>query len=141
MTPLNRILRKCTTKIDGKDQLLNVHRRHQTICKKWKTTVRKYSLGIGIKFGIEKYAMLVRKNTKLELPNQDKIRTLGERETYQYLDNLETDTSKQVEMKDKIQKEYLMRTWKLLETKLSSRKLFKRINTGLYSLLDIRDPF
>ena len=57
--------------------------------------------------------MLVRKSSKrhvtdrMELPNQDMIRTLGEKETYKYLDILEADTIKPVEMKDKIQKEYL----------------------------------
>ena len=48
------------------------------------------------------------------LPNQDKIRKLTENETYKYLGILEADTIKQVEMKDKIQKEYLRRTRKLL---------------------------
>ena len=54
--------------------------------------------------------MLVMKSGKghptdeIELPNQDKIRTLGEKETYKYLGILEVDTIKQVEMKDKIQK-------------------------------------
>ena len=54
--------------------------------------------------------MLVMKSDKrhltnrVELPNQDKIRTLGEKKTYKYLDTLEADTIKQVEMKDKILK-------------------------------------
>ena len=61
----------------------------------------------------------------MELPNQDKIRTLGENESYKYLGILEADTIKQEEMKDKIQKEYLRWTRKLLETKLSSRNLIK----------------
>ena len=61
----------------------------------------------------------------MELPNQDKIRTLGENETYKYLGILEADTIKQVDMKDKIQKEYLRRTGKLLETKLNSINLIK----------------
>ena len=39
-----------------------------------------------------------------ELPNQYKIRTIAENETYRHLGNLEADTIKQVEMKDKIQK-------------------------------------
>ena len=70
--------------------------------------------------------MLVKKSSRrhvndgMELPNQDKIRMLGENENYEYLGILEADTIKQVEMKDKIQKEYLKRTRKLLETKLSS---------------------
>ena len=82
--------------------------------------------------------MLVKKSGKghiidgMELPNQDKNRKLGEKETYKYLGILEVHTSKQVEMKDEIQKEYL-RTKKLLETKLSSRNLIKGINTWAYS--------
>ena len=98
-------------------------------------SVRIYSLDIGMEFGIEKCAMLVMKTGKrhmtegLELPNKDKIRTLGENETYKYLGILEADTIKQMEMKDKIQKEYLRRSRKLLETKLSCRNLIKVINT------------
>ena len=48
----------------------------------------------------------------IELLNQDKIRKLGENETYKYLGILEADTIKQVQMKDKIQKEYRRRTKK-----------------------------
>ena len=77
----------------------------------------------------------------LELPNQDKIKTLTENETYKYLDILEANTIKQVEMKDKIQKEYLRRTRKLLETKLPRRNLIKGINTWAVPSLDIPDPF
>ena len=86
--------------------------------------VRIYSQDIGMEFGIEKCAMLVMKSGKryltdgMGLPNQDKIRTLGENETYKYVGILEADTIKQVEMKDKIEKEYLRRTRKLLGTKL-----------------------
>ena len=63
---------------------------------------------------------------KMELLNQEKIRTHGEKET---LGLLETDTIKPVNMKEKIKKEYLCRTRKLLETKLCSRNLVKGINT------------
>ena len=35
----------------------------------------------------------------MELPNQEKIRTLEEKEIYKYLGILEADTIKQVEMK------------------------------------------
>ena len=52
----------------------------------------------------------------MELPNQDKIKTHAENETYKYLGILEANPIKQVEMKEKIQKEYLRRTRKLLET-------------------------
>ena len=60
-----------------------------------------------MEFGIEKCAMLVMKSGKrhltdgMELPNQDKIRTLEEKEMYKYLGILEADTIKQVEMKEK----------------------------------------
>ena len=66
---------------------------------------------------------------EMKLPNEDKIRTLGENETYKYLGIMEVDTIKQVEMNDKIQKEYLRRTRKLLQTKLFGRNLIKGINT------------
>ena len=98
-------------------------------------TVRIYSQDTGMDFGREKCAMLVMKSGKrhltdgMELPNQDQIRTLAENETYQYLGILEADTIKQAEMEDKIKKEYLRRTRKLLETKLSRRNLIKGINT------------
>ena len=51
--------------------------------------------------------MLVMKNGKrhmtggVKLPNQEKLRTLEEKETYKYLGILEADTIKQVEMKEK----------------------------------------
>ena len=87
--------------------------------------VRIYGQDIRMEFDIEKCALLVMKSGKhhitdgMELPNQDKIRTLVEKETYKYLDIFEADTIKQVEMKDKIEKEYC-RTRKLLETKTLS---------------------
>ena len=110
-------------------------------------TVRIYSQDIGMEFGIEKCALLVMKSGKrhltdgIELPNQDKFRTLAENRTYKYLGFLEADTIKQVEMKGKIQKEYLRRTRKLLETKLNRRNLIKGINTWAVPSLDTRDPF
>ena len=54
---------------------------------------------------------------------------------------MEAGTIKQVEMKDKIQKEYLRRTRKLLETKLSSRNLIKGINTWAVPLVRYSGPF
>ena len=77
----------------------------------------------------------------MELLNQDKIRTLGEIETYKYLGILEADTIKPVEMKDKILKEYLRRTRKLLETKLSSRNLIKGRNTLTVPLVRYSESF
>ena len=61
----------------------------------------------------------------IELPNQEKIRTLGKKETSKYLGILEANTIKQVEMKEKIKKEYLSKTRKLLDTKVSSKTFSK----------------
>ena len=109
--------------------------------------VRIYSQDKGMEFGIEKCAMFVRKSGKrhmtngMELPNHDKIRTLGEEETYKYLGILEADTIKQVETKDKILKEYLKRTRKVLEPKFSNRNLIKGINTWAVPLIRYSGPF
>ena len=64
----------------------------------------------------------------MQIPNQDKISTLGEKETYKYLGILEAGFNKQLELKEKIKKKYLRRTRKLLDTKLSSRNLIKGIS-------------
>ena len=50
---------------------------------------------------------------RIELPNQ-----LGKNENYKYLEILEAAIIKQVEMKEKIRKEFRKRTGKFLETKL-----------------------
>ena len=100
-----------------------------------------------MEFRIEKWAMLVMKSGKrhmtdgIELPNHDRIMTLEENEIYKYLGILEADTIKQVQMKDKIRKEYLRRTRKLLETKLSSRNLIKGINSLVVPLVRYSGPF
>ena len=60
--------------------------------------VKIYNNDIGKEFGIEKCAMLIMKcgnqqmTEKIEPPNEGKIRTLGEKETYKYLGILEVDT-------------------------------------------------
>ena len=77
----------------------------------------------------------------MELPNKDEIKTLAENETYKYLGILEADSIKQAEMKEKIQKEYLRRTRKLLETKLNSSNLIKGINTWAVPLVRYSGPF
>ena len=65
----------------------------------------------------------------------------SENEIYKYLGILEADSIKQVEIKDKIQKEYIRRTKKLLETKLCGRNLIKGINTWAVLLVKYSGPF
>ena len=121
MMPLNHILRKCTAgyKLSRSQEKIN-HLMYMDDTKLFAKnekeqetlihTVRIYSQDIGMEFGIEKCAILVMKSGKqhlpdgMELPNQDKIKTLAENETYKYLGILDVDTIKQGEMKDKIQK-------------------------------------
>ena len=68
--------------------------------KNWKHAVRIYSQDIGMEFGIEKCATLEMKSSKrhltdgMELPNKDKIITLGEKVSYKYLGILEANTIK-----------------------------------------------
>ena len=152
--PLNHILRECTAgyKLNRSQEKIN-HLMYMYDIKLFAKrtgnpeTHRIYSEDIGKEFGIEKCAMLVMKTGKqhttdgIELRNQDKIRTLGENDAYKYLGILEADTIKQLEMKEKIRKEYLRRTKKLLETKLSCRDIIKGKNTWAVPSLDTRDPF
>ena len=70
-------------------------------------------MDIGIEFDIENCSMLIMKSGKreiikgIELLNQERIRTLGETENHKYLGIMEADTIKEVEMKEKIRKEFL----------------------------------
>ena len=146
MMPPNHILRKCTAGykhsksqekinhlmyMDDIELFTKNEKEQETLIH----TVRIYSQDIGMEYGIEKCAILVMKSDKrhltdgMELSNQHKIKTLGEKETYKYLGIFGTDTIKQAGMKEKIEEEYPRRTRKLLKTKLSSRKLIKGINT------------
>ena len=117
--PLNHILRKCSVgyKLSRLQEKINhliymddikLFAKNEKELETLIHAVRIYSQDIGMEFGIEKYAMQVMKSGKqhmidrMEQPNQNKIRTLGEHETYKYLVILEADTIKQVEMKDKI---------------------------------------
>ena len=66
-----------------------------------------YCQDIGMEFGIEKFTLIIMKIGKqhmteeIELPNQEKIWNLGEKETHKYKGILEADTIKQMEMKEK----------------------------------------
>ena len=158
MMPLNHILRKCTAgyKLSRSQKKIN-HLIYMDDIKRFAKNVKEleslihavriYSQDIGMQFGIETCAMLMMKSGKrlmtngIEQPNHEKIRTLEENETYKYFGILEADTIKQVKMKDKIQKECLKRTRKLLETKLSRGNLVKGMNTLAVPLVRYSGPF
>ena len=100
-------------------------------------TVRIYNQNIGMEFGIEKCVMLVIKSGKRhttdgrELPNQDKIERSEKTTPTKTWESWRLTPSNRCKwkIKSKIKKEYLRRTRKLHETKLSSRNLVKWINT------------
>ena len=71
-----------------------------------------------------------------ELPNQDKIRTLEEKETDEYLGILEADTIKQEEMKTKFQKNISGEV-----ENYPRQNLIKGINTGGVPLVRYSGPF
>ena len=70
-------------------------------------TVQIYSQDKVMEYGMETYAIVVMNcgkrqfPDKTELPNQDKIRTIGEKRSSTYLWILEADTIKQKHMKEK----------------------------------------
>ena len=158
MMPLNHIFRKCSAgyELSRSQEKIN-HLMYRDDIKLFTKNekeqetliheVRIYSQDIGMEVGIDKCPVQVMKSGKrhltdgMELPNQDKIRTLEEKETYTYLGILEADTIKLVEMKGKIKKEYLRRTRKPLETKLSGRNLIKGINTRAVPLVRYSERF
>ena len=63
---------------------------------------------------------------RIELQKWERIRTLREKENYKYLGLLDEETIKQADMKEKVRKNNLRRTRKLLETMLYRRNLINR---------------
>ena len=158
MMPLNHILRKCTAgyKLSRSQEKINqlmymddikLFAKNEKELETLIHTIRIYSQDIGMEFGIEKCALLVMKSGKrritdgVELPNQDKIRTPTENENYKYLGILEDDTIKQVEMENKIQKEYLRRTKKTTQDKTQSQKPYQRYKYMSCTLVRYSGPF
>ena len=105
MMPLNHILKKCRAgyklsrsqeKIDHLMYMddIKLFAKNEKELETLIHTVRIYSQDKGMEFSIEIYALIFVKSGKqhltdgIELPNQDKIRTPAENETYKYLGNL-----------------------------------------------------
>ena len=147
--PLNHILRKCITgyKLSRSEEKINhlMYTDDKLFAKNEKEqetfihAVRIYSQDIGMEFGIEKCAMLVMKSCKqyltdgMELPSQDKIRTLGENETNKYLDILEGYTIKQAKMKTKLRKNITEELENYSRQSYQSETLSKAVSLVRYS--------
>ena len=92
---------------------------------------------IGMKFGIEKCAMLLMEKGKIvksvgiELPYGKVIKSLQEGESYKYLGILEVKKRRE----DEVSKEYIRRLRKVLKSKLNGGNLVCGVNTRAVSLL------
>ena len=151
--PVNRLIRKCTEryKLQKSKEKINhlmyiddikLFAKNEKELETIMQAMRIYIQHIRMEFGIEKCAMLILRWRQMtegkELPNQEKIGRREEKETYKYFGWLEADNIKHPE---KEKKEYLRRTRKLLETKVHSRNLIKRINTWAVPLVRYSGPF
>ena len=141
MIPLTLILRKCeagylyanNTKLNHlffmDDLKLYARNENQLDSLIQTAAVRIVSKDIGMKFGIEKCAVLVLKRGRLaqsegiRLPDETTIRAMREIEGYKYLGVLEADGMLHDTMKKKIAKEYLRRVRKVAQSKLNGGNL------------------
>ena len=151
MIPLSLVLRKCKagytyakkTKINHLFFMddLKLYARSECQLDSLIQSVRILSNDIGMKFGIEKCAVLVIKRGKLAqtegitLPDDTTIRAMEESEGYKYLGVLEASDMLHNQMKDKIRKEYLRRVKKVARSKLNGGNLIQAINTWAVSLV------
>ena len=96
-----------------------------------------------MEFAIEKGALQIRKRGNrhktegIDLTNQDKNRTLEEKETYKSLGILEVDTNKHTEIDEKISGE----RENYSKTNYNSRNLTKEINSRAVPLVRYSGPF
>ena len=104
-------------------------------------TVRIFSTGIGMEFGISKRAMTQMKKGKIvssegmELSKREKIRSLEEGEEYTYLGVLESNKVKNQEIKTIMEKEYLRRIRRILKSRLNASNTIEAIKSKAVSLI------
>ena len=105
--------------------------------------IRIYSPDIGMEFGIEKCVMLITRSRKrqmievTELPDQERTRMFGEKETYNYLGILEAVNIKQVGIKRKKEKS-ISDEWENFSK--PSRNLIKEINSWVVPFVRYSEP-
>ena len=110
-------------------------------------TVRVVSTDIGMKFGLEKCAVLVMKRGKvtksdgIRLPDDRVIKSIHEENGYRYLGILESDQVLCNEMKEKVRAECKRRVKKVLKSKLNGGNMISAINTWAVPLIRYSAPF
>ena len=110
-------------------------------------TVRVISTDIGMKFGLEKCAVLVMKRGKvtksdgIRLPDDRVIKSIHEENGYRHLGILQSDQVLCNEMKEKVRAEYKRRVKKVLKSKLNGGNMISAINTWEVPLIRYSAPF
>ena len=152
MIPLTHVLRKMKSGYEftkNKEKInhllymddLKLYAKNEKELDSLVQTVRVFSNDIGMQFGLDKCAVLIMKRGKIvksegiELPNDEKIRSLKQDESYKYLGILQSNEVQRKDMKDKVGKEYKRRVRKILETKLNGGNIIKAINTWAIPIL------
>ena len=98
-------------------------------------TVKEFSNGIGMEFGLDKCAKTffvrgkLQKTSSINLDIDTTIRDLDPEETYKYLGVNEGDGINHTSIKEKIRKEYYRRIRLVLKTELNSKNRIEAINT------------
>ena len=152
MIPLTHVLRKIKSGYEftrSKEKVnhvlymddLKLYAKTEEILDSLVQTVRVFSKDIGMQFGLDKCAVLTMKRGRvvksdgIELPNDKKIRSLEQDDSYKYLGILQSNEIQRKEMKDKVGKEYKRRIRKILESKLNGGNIIKAINTWAIPIL------
>ena len=98
-------------------------------------TIHIFSKDIGMECDIEKCAILVLEKGKIvksvgiEQPDGKVIKSLQERESYNYLGILEVEKFLEEEMKLKVSEEYFRRLKKVLKSKFNGGNLVQGVST------------
>ena len=105
------------------------------------TSVKVFCSDIKMEFRVEKCGMLVMKKGKyvksdgIKLPNEQEIQEIDLEKGYKYLGVLETDIIKDKDMNEKIQKEYVRRVRKILQSRLNGLNSISAINSRAVSVV------
>ena len=104
-------------------------------------SVRIFSDGIKMEFGLSKCAVLIMKRGKIvtregiDMPNGKMMKCIGEGSGYKYLGILEADGIKHEKMKDQVTKEYVRRLRTILKSKLNGGNIISAINSRAVSII------
>jgi hypothetical protein len=151
LIPLSMILRKVTLGYEFKTKVKVNHLLYMDDLKLFSKskaeveslvhTVRIFSDDIGMKFGMDKCAIVTLKRGKqvtdgagISMPDGEEIKQLEE-SGYRYLGVLESGDILHTAMKDNIRREYMTRVRTMLKTRLNGGNIIKAINTYAVSVV------